>query len=133
MRNVGRNVDEISRPRLIDELQTISPAKTRPAAHDVDYSLQLAMMMRSGPGIGVHDHRSRPEFLRTHPGGRNGLGARHARSLRGVAVKFASADDSQAVILPVWFFFDHIRDCKIRRVIGTRVLSYSSSSARRPI
>src|SRR5208282_3763897 len=61
-------------------------------------------MTRSGLGIGVHYHCSRPEFLRAHSGVRDGLGTRHTRRLRRVAVQLAAANDTQAVILPVGLF-----------------------------
>jgi hypothetical protein len=101
MRNVGRNVDEISWAGFVDELQIVSPAKAGAAAHYVDYSFQFAVMMRAGLSIGMHHYSSRPELLRADPCMRDGLGARHSWSLRSVRVEFAAADDAQAVGFPV--------------------------------
>src|SRR5208283_160720 len=86
MRDVGRNVDEISRTRFIDELQMISPAKARAAPHHVDHSFQFSMMMRTGLGIGVHHDGSRPELLRTDSGTRDGFGSSHAWRLGRVPI-----------------------------------------------
>src|SRR5580704_12397510 len=104
MRHVGRDVDEVSRTRFIDELQVISPTKTGSAADYVDHRFQFAVMMRTGLGVGMHDDGSRPELLRADAGARDGFGAGHARRLRRVAVEFAAANDAQAVSFPVGHF-----------------------------
>jgi hypothetical protein len=60
MRNVGRNVDEVSGAGFIDELEIVSPAKAGAAAHDIDDSFELSVMMWAGLGVGMHDHGSCP-------------------------------------------------------------------------
>ena len=104
VRNVGRNIDEVTRTRLIDELQMISPAKARTAPYDVDHGFQFPMMMRAGLGIGLHHHRSRPELLRADSGTRNGFGAGHTGSLRRVGVQLVAPNDTQTVVFPIGFF-----------------------------
>src|ERR1700733_466317 len=68
MRHIRRDVYKISRARFIDELQIISPAKTRATAHYIDHGFELTMMMRAGLGIGMHNHGSRPKFFRARAG-----------------------------------------------------------------
>lgn len=51
MRNVGRNVDEISRAGFIDKLQIISPAKAGAAAYHVDDGFEFSVMM--GPVLAL--------------------------------------------------------------------------------
>src|SRR5580700_1343361 len=101
MRDVGRDVDEVSGAGFIDELQIVSPAKAGAAANYVDHGLEFSVMMRAGLGVGVNYDRSGPELLRADFGVRDGFGAGHARSLRRVGVEFAAADDAQAVSFPV--------------------------------
>src|SRR5271156_1819361 len=104
MRNVGRNVDEVSRAGFIDELQIISPAKAGAAPHHVDDGFEFSVMMGAGLGIGMDYDRSRPQLLRADAGARDGFSAGHARGLRRVAVEFAAANDAQAVSFPVGSF-----------------------------
>src|SRR5580658_8542455 len=129
MRHVGRNVDEISRSRFVDELQTVSPAKARAAPHDVDHSLQFAMMMRTGLGIRMHHDRSRPKFLRADSGTRDGFGAGHTGRLWRVGVQFAAANDAQAVVLPVGFFVT-LEPVAAKGVASSRVVSNPAVSNR---
>ncbi len=103
MGNVGRDVDEVTRACLIDEFQMISPAKAGAAADDVNHGFQFPMMMRTGLGIGLDHHRSRPELLRADPGPRDGFGAGHTGGLRRVRVQLAAANDTQAVVFPIGF------------------------------
>ena len=104
MRDVWRDVDEVSGAGFVDELEMVSPAKACAASHYIDHGFKFPVVMRAGPGIGMHNNRSRPEFLRADSGMRDGLGAVHAGRLRSVDVEFAAADDAQAVVLPVGGF-----------------------------
>src|SRR5271156_3363539 len=104
MRNVGRDVDEISGAGFINELKIVSPAKASAAADDVNHGFELSVMMRAGLGIGMNYDGSRPEFLCADAGAGNGFGAGHAGGLRRVGVEFAAADDAQAVSFPVESF-----------------------------
>src|ERR1700676_2774090 len=101
MRNVRRNVDEISRAGFIDKIEIFPPAEAGTAARNVDDGFQLSVMMRAGLSIGMDHHRSSPEFLGADSGMRDGLGAIHARRLRCVGIEFAAADDAEAVVFPI--------------------------------
>jgi len=104
MRDVGRNVDEVSRAGFIDELEIVSPAKACAATDYVDYGFEFAVMMRTGSCVGMHYDCSSPEFLRADFGMRDGFGTGHARRLRSIAIQFATADDAQAVEFPIGSF-----------------------------
>src|SRR6185312_12665573 len=103
MRDKGWNVDEIARTRLGHKLQSRAPAKSRSSLYYEKHGFDFAMMVGAGSGVGLHDHRSRPQLLRTRGGGSNCSRARHARSLRRIQIEFARAHDSDAVLLPIRF------------------------------
>src|SRR5580704_92981 len=114
MRDVGRDVDEVSGAGFIDKLEIISPAKAGASADDVDHGFEFAVMMRSSLGVGMNDNSSGPELLRADFGVRDGFGAGHTRGLRRVGVEFAAANDAQAVIFPVGHF---ISSCSFAAVV----------------
>src|SRR5271165_2671385 len=105
MRDIGGNVSEIAGASLVNELQTISPADAGPPANDVNHCFHFTVVVRSGFGVGVDDHRSGPELLRTHAGVGDGFGTSHSWSLRRVGVQFAAAHDAHAMIFPVRLAF----------------------------
>jgi hypothetical protein len=104
MRNVGRDVDEVSRTGFVDKFEVISPAKARAAADHVDYGFEFTVVMRASLCVGVNDDCSRPQFLRADFGVRDSFSTVHAGSLRRVGVEFTTANDAQAVIFPVGHF-----------------------------
>ena len=60
VRNVGRNVDEVPRSGFAAEFQVVSPPHPGFAPHDIEDGLVLAVMMRSGLGIGLDNYRAGP-------------------------------------------------------------------------
>ena len=60
MRDVGRNVDEISGIGLFAEFQMIAPADARATSDHVNDRLQFAVMMRARPGVRLNDYRTSP-------------------------------------------------------------------------
>jgi hypothetical protein len=62
MREVGRDVDEVSRAGFIDELQIVSPVKAGAAADYVDEGFEFAVMMRTGPGVGLERDEEKPAY-----------------------------------------------------------------------
>lgn len=101
MRRVGRHVDEIAGLGFGDILELIAPAHAGASAEHIDDAFERAVVMGAGFGIGLDVDRARPEFLGAGFGVVDGGGAGHAWGLGGVAVKFAAADDADAVIAPV--------------------------------
>ena len=104
VRNERRNIDEITRPGFITKLKRIAPAHASAPAHNVEHCFQLAMMMRPGFGIRLHDHSPGPKLGGAGTGVRNGSSARHPRRLRSVSVQGSGANDFDAVLFPVHSF-----------------------------
>ena len=100
MRHVGWNVYEVAGAGFITELEMIAPAHASAALHDVKYSFQFAMVVRSGFCIGLHNDRTRPELGRPCACVCDCCGTRHTRGLRRVRVQFTRMYDLDAVILP---------------------------------
>ena len=100
--NEGWHVHEIARPGFVHKFQPVTPAETRPAADHVNHSLHFPVMMRAGLNPRLHYNGSCPQLLRTHPGCRDGFGARHAGRLRRICIELSASHDSQAVTPPVW-------------------------------
>jgi hypothetical protein len=103
VRDIGRNIDEVSRPGFVDELQALSPAEAGAAANNVDDSFQFAVVMRTSLGVGMDEHRSGPEFLGADTSAGDRFSAGHAGGLGSVGIEFPAANDSQAVEFPVGF------------------------------
>ncbi|MFZ0299716.1 MAG: hypothetical protein WAM13_15300 [Candidatus Sulfotelmatobacter sp.] len=80
MRDVGRDVDEVSGAGFIDKLQMISPAKAGAAAYDVNDGFEFPVMMGAGLGVGMDDDGSCPQLLRTDSGTRDGFGGSYLGS-----------------------------------------------------
>ena len=102
VRHVGRHVDEVARAGLGGELQLLAPAHARPAPHDVDHALEVAVVVGAGLGVGVDGHRAGPELLRADAGEVDRRLAIHAGCLGRVGVELAGRDDAHAVVLPRW-------------------------------
>src|SRR5580700_2882367 len=68
VRHVGRNVDEVARSGLAAEFQAFSPPHAGPAANYVEDGFQLAVVMGSSLGVGLHQHRTGPQFGRAGAG-----------------------------------------------------------------
>ena len=94
VRDVGRHVDKITGAGFVYEFEVVAPAKAGAAADNVDDGFEFAVMVRAGFGVGVDDDGAGPEFLCASLGMGDGFGARHARSLGGVGVELAVADDA---------------------------------------
>src|SRR5262249_2931827 len=94
VRNVWRNIDEVSRTCFVNKLKTIAPPKARAPTHAVYDSFEFSVLMRSGLRIRLHDYRAGPQFLRTHSRVRDGLSPSHAGSLRRVGIQLTAANDA---------------------------------------
>src|SRR4030095_526 len=103
MRNVRRNVDEVSGTRRRRELQLITPPHTGATFYDEDYTFELAVMMRTGLGIWVDGNGSRPELGRAGPGVSDRSSAIHPGGLRSVRVELVRTYNSNAVFFPIHF------------------------------
>src|SRR5450755_2946907 len=101
MRDVGWNVNEISRTGLITELQPVAPAHSRMTADDVNHRLQFAMVVGAGFGVRLNHNGTGPQL--TGPGTRMSDGGcpRHSRGLGRVGVQFSRMHDLYAVLFPV--------------------------------
>jgi hypothetical protein len=101
VRDVRRNVDEISGTGLIAKLQVIAPTHARTSSDNVENRLQLAMVVGARLGVGPNDYGTGPQL--TCPGTRmsNGSGPCHSRSLGRVRVQLARVHDLYAMFFPV--------------------------------
>ena len=106
VRHVGWNINEITGAGLVDKFQVISPAEACASANNVDYRFKFSVVMRSGLSGGMDKNGAGPEFLATDTSMGDGFGPSHARSLRRIGVELSTANDAQAVVLPVRFFVD---------------------------
>ena len=98
MGQVRRNVNEISRPGFIDELEVFAPAETPAALDDVEHGFELSVMMRSRFGAGLNNDCAGPQFLRANARIRNGFGASHSGSLRRICIQLAATNDPNALV-----------------------------------
>src|ERR1700748_3028465 len=48
VRDIGRDVDKITSPRLRFKLQTLAPAQSCDSVENIDYGLEVAMVMGTG-------------------------------------------------------------------------------------
>ena len=101
MGNVRRNVDEVAGSGFFGEFEVVAPSHAGTALYDIENGFELAVMVRGGAGIGLDNHRSRPEFAGAGARVCDGGGTRHAGCLRCVGVKFARAHHANAVGFPV--------------------------------
>jgi hypothetical protein len=100
VRHIGRNEDEIARPRLRGELQPLAPAHPRPAADHIDDALQMAVVMRAGLGVGLDRDGAGPKLLRAGPGEVDGGLAVHAGRRGHVRIELVAWDDPHTVVFP---------------------------------
>ena len=98
MREVGRDVDEVSGAGFVDELEAIAPTEAGAASDDVDDGFEVSVMVGAGFGVGVDDDRAGPEFLGSGGGVGDGFGAGHAGSLGSVLVEFSGANYAQGLV-----------------------------------
>src|SRR6185503_2953208 len=101
VRNEGRHVNEIAGTGFGGELELITPTHPGAALDDVDDALELAVMMSAGPGVGMDGDRSSPEFRGAGTRVSDCRGAIHAGRLRGVCIKLARANNTNAVMFPI--------------------------------
>src|SRR5262249_22048917 len=85
------------------EVEVLTAAHARFAAHHVDHALEGAVVMRAGLGVGLNTDGAGPELLRTDARVVDGRLAIHARRLRRIAVERVAGDDAHAVVLPFRF------------------------------
>ena len=104
MRDVGRNINEISRCRLIAELQTVTPSHSGTTSHDVDHGLQFTMMVRGSFSVRLNNYGTSPQFAGPGTRVRNGGCPCHSRALGCVGVQIPSAHNFHAVLFPVQIF-----------------------------
>jgi carboxymethylenebutenolidase len=105
--HVGRYEDEVAGAGFVTEFQLIAPAHASPAPDYVEDSLQFAVVVGTGFGVGLNDDGSGPELTGAGAGVGDGGGARHSGSLRGVRIQVACAHDFDAMVLPVFTVCDH--------------------------
>lgn len=79
MRHVGRDKNEIAGIRFGSKLQSVTPAHSRLAAHDIDYAFEVAVVMSAGFRIGLDCDRACPQFFGPGAGEVDGRLAIHAR------------------------------------------------------
>src|SRR5258706_15587614 len=96
MRDVRGDVDEIAGPGFFDVFEALTPTEAGAAADDVENGLELPMVVRRCAGGGFHGDGAGPQFARAGAGMSDGGGTGHPRSLRGVRVQLARADDPDA-------------------------------------
>ena len=100
VRHERRYIDEIAGTGFGYELQPFSPAHAGFAAHHVNDTLELPVMMGAGLGVWLYAHRASPNLLRPDPRLIDRSLALHARRLRGVGIKRRRGDDPHAIVLP---------------------------------
>ena len=101
MRDVGRDVDEVSWAGLITELQAVAPAHSRTPPDHVKHSLQLAMVVCARFCIRLNNHGAGPQLTGSGARVSNGSGARHSRGLGRVGVQFIGVHDLHAMFFPI--------------------------------
>jgi hypothetical protein len=62
VRDVGRDIHEIAGAGFVDEFEAGATAEAGASAHDVDYRLDFAVVVRASFGVGMDDHRAGPSF-----------------------------------------------------------------------
>src|SRR5262245_16318193 len=100
VRYPGRDVDEVTRRRLGDELEVLSPTQPRDSVHDVDDAIGIAVVMRDGSGLRIDRHGPGPELRCTRPLGRHRRTPVHAGRLCGIAVELIRSNDPHTVRPP---------------------------------
>ena len=103
MRHKRRYENKIARPGLSHKFQMYAPAHPGFAGHHVNDALQVTVMVRASLGVGVNDHRARPQLLRTRPHLRDRRRPIHARGLGRVRIQLTSAHYPNAILAPVCF------------------------------
>src|ERR1700683_5109202 len=74
VRNVRRDINEISRRGFTTEFEMVAPPHTGAAANDVEHGLEFSMMMRAGLGAGLDHNCTGPKFAGARTGQRDGGG-----------------------------------------------------------
>src|SRR4029077_14699534 len=100
MRNIGRNVDEISRIGLVTEFQMISPPHACTTSDNINHGLQLAMMMWTSFSVRLNDDGTGPQLTGPGAGVRNGSGPCHTGGLGRIAVHVPRVHDLHAGFFP---------------------------------
>ena len=101
MGNVGRNVNEVAGTGFGDKFKPVAPTEAGTSPDDIKDGLQLSMVVRSGLGLRLHDHGSRPNLRGSGASVSDCRRPRHARSLRGIGIEFVRTYDADTMLLPV--------------------------------
>lgn len=101
VRHVRRDVDEVAGSGVSGELEMIAPTYASAAFDDVDDAFKLAVMMRSGFGVGMDGDSARPQFTRAGSCVSDRSSAIHSGCLRRVRVELARVNDANSVMFPV--------------------------------
>ena len=101
MRYERRDVDKVVRPGLRKEFEPLFLTHTRSAAHHINHTFQLAVMMRARFRVGFDDDRARPQFAGAGARMCNRSRARHAGCLRSIQIKLAARYHFHSVIAPM--------------------------------
>jgi hypothetical protein len=100
MRDVRGYIYEIACLGLGDELEPISPAQASDAVDDVNHTLKVTVMVRTGLGVGIDRDGACPEFRRARAPSRDGGATLHAQRLRRISIEFVGANDPYSVGSP---------------------------------
>src|SRR6266581_4176001 len=100
MRHIGRDVDEIPRRGLCDELQAIAPPQAGKAADHVDHTFEIPVMMRSRLCVGIDGYSAGPQFRRTSILRGHCRAPVHAERLSGGIVQIVGPNNSHAICSP---------------------------------
>ena len=60
VRHIRRHVDEIARPRLGDKFKPVAPPHAGTTLDDINYALQMPVVVRARTRVGVNSDRASP-------------------------------------------------------------------------
>jgi hypothetical protein len=109
VRNIGRNEDEVTWPRLRRELEALSPPHPGPTAQHVDHALDRAVMMWAGFGVRLNRYRAGPDRAGASRRLRDRGGPIHAGRLGRVRIKLIGMNDADPVRAPFRLGLTHPR------------------------
>jgi hypothetical protein len=107
MRHIRRNVDEVARPGFSSEFEMIPPTHSRLALDHVDDAFKFSVVMSPGLCIRVNAYSPCPKLRCAGPRVSDRSRSVHPRSLRGVRIEFASANNADSVVFPAGILVGH--------------------------
>lgn len=108
MRHIRRHKYEVPRSSFSSELEFLAPPHACFALDDVNYRLQMAVVVGTGFGVRVDVHCACPDLLGSGASEVDSGRAVHAWRLRCVAVEGVGWDYSNAFVFPavLWWWRD---------------------------